>query len=990
MFINTKKKEILNKSEQNLENYGKLIFHSESVAMFYLSLFNSKEIVLKLKEVKDLKKFNVMLNHMKKGTVIVEKPSTELLNILKKNNIKLNQSFNKKNNPFTPVARKSISNEGVLLLSNFYYKDKKFKIKNGKKKGLKIYKDNNEEEIEVYYDGMKFKIIDYDIEGVKDLYDVKKIYFFINEPSKGGIISQIKNYIIKLKLENKYQIYLIYGDDSNLDNKYKFDLSTLGIKNINAKNVTYKEIGSDNLLIFTQIGIALQFSNLFNNNNVIIQYHRNLSKITTSNLNHLKNLSKLMKYGYVQLLASQEEIDEKMGNNNKFISFKNYIEGSGSVLDEKVNSVKKIVYVGRISDLDKSKNIEGLINIIRSIPNHIKIYIYGSGERVDEIKKLGNNVIYKGFEYDKSKIYKNKDLLILPSLEEAFPLVILEAASYGVKSLTYNNSSLVKKEITDEIGYVVKLNDEKEFIQKIVNLPKYNRKNVIDYFEKNFNINKIPKLRLHSQEYNNTINNFNTYIYKQSINNNKLEIGLFFQGYKKSNDEVYINSTFSYTFKENNDYEYYSRLSVNFPENFLTICIDLEYVSPYEYLEIYHGNQKSRLITVRDTVKDLKISDDIFISISEKNIHTRLKENNLKNAIENFNEKRNIFIFQDRKEKADDNAEYMYEYYKKQGKKEIYYILNRNSKDFERLLRKGFNIVYSDTYKYIYLFLKSSIIYTSHLKKEIMFPKMENYFYQFKKSKNVFLQHGVIFAKSDYKYFLNTLQNKVDLFITSSKYEKKLIETFSDYDNIKVTGLARWDRFHKEPNETKNEILYFPTWNRNMMNVDDFTQTNYFKTIIDLIENKDLEKLLEKNNIEIILVLHQEFEKYTKLFVNKTTNKKLKIKYLSNVHLGKMIEEAKVLITDVSSIRYDFSIQKKNTICFYDYEIHSENDLGEINDFSYKAKTPKEVIKILENIISNNYKIDSKTSQKIDYFFDNIDSNNCERIHNEAIKLLKE
>ncbi len=99
----------------------------------------------------------------------------------------------------------------------------------------------------------------------------------------------------------------------------------------------------------------------------------------------------------------------------------------------------------------------------------IKLILAGkTGFGFEEIKKaikkspFKKDIILKGYvsEKEKSELYKNADLFILPSFYEGFGLPVLEAMSYGVPVICSNTSSL--PEVAGDAALPVNPNNSKE------------------------------------------------------------------------------------------------------------------------------------------------------------------------------------------------------------------------------------------------------------------------------------------------------------------------------------------------------------------------------------------------------------------------------------------------------------------------------------------------------------------------------------------------
>ncbi len=111
------------------------------------------------------------------------------------------------------------------------------------------------------------------------------------------------------------------------------------------------------------------------------------------------------------------------------------------------NGSFKLLYVGQLL---KRKGIQWLIkavSILKENGNKIKLDIVGDGEDKNYFKKMVTDlkmediIEFKGNihdEYELVSLYKNSDVLVLPSLSEGLPTVILEALYFGLPVIASN------------------------------------------------------------------------------------------------------------------------------------------------------------------------------------------------------------------------------------------------------------------------------------------------------------------------------------------------------------------------------------------------------------------------------------------------------------------------------------------------------------------------------------------------------------------------
>ena len=125
------------------------------------------------------------------------------------------------------------------------------------------------------------------------------------------------------------------------------------------------------------------------------------------------------------------------------------------------------------------KNHKGLIrifsNLLQEIPN-AKLLLIGEGklktamEALVSEMKLSQNVIFLGRRGDVQQIMSCCQVLVLPSLIEGLPGVILESFVNKLPVVAYNVGGIKEIVIDKKTGWLVAVNDEKVFFNSIKNV----------------------------------------------------------------------------------------------------------------------------------------------------------------------------------------------------------------------------------------------------------------------------------------------------------------------------------------------------------------------------------------------------------------------------------------------------------------------------------------------------------------------------------------
>lgn len=266
------------------------------------------------------------------------------------------------------------------------------------------------------------------------------------------------------------------------------------------------------------------------------------------------------------------------------------------------------------------------------------------------------------------------------------------------------------------------------------------------------------------------------------------------------------------------------------------------------------------------------------------------------------------------------------------------------------------------------------------------------------KHKRAFLQHGVI--KDDLKWLYYDC-SRFNLFVTSTIEETKSIEENYGYPNgvVQCLGLARFDNLHNA-NVDKDLILVMPTWrrwlaepikaNKNIDNLDDFSQTEYCIKWNEFLNSKELDELLQKSNKQILFYPHRNMQKFLSYF--STNCERIKIANANDYDVQDLLKKAGLLITDYSSVFFDFAYMLKPVIFYQFDETKFRENQYEEGYFDYKNNIIGTqsvdicgVIDILKKNLSNNFELPKENKNCIKEYFKYYDNKNCERNY-QAIK----
>lgn len=313
---------------------------------------------------------------------------------------------------------------------------------------------------------------------------------------------------------------------------------------------------------------------------------------------------------------------------------------------------------------------------------------------------------------------------------------------------------------------------------------------------------------------------------------------------------------------------------------------------PNHYATLTRRQLEPQILAQRRRVVDpneveLTNKQHVWRAVRERAISTRksLRKSAIRNAVApalaRSRRARDKFegawVFIDRDTDANDNAEHAYRYVLRHRPDiNAFFVLNRDSKDWDRLQREGFRMVAFRSLEWVQLMLHAEHVASSHIADFVTKPLPVSKFghprFHF-----TFLQHGVI--NYDLSRWLNS--KRPDLFVVSTPQEREAIAghgqwIFSEHEVV-LTGLPRFDAL-LEKSRSKREaerdlILVMPTWRHYLVGAqvagsgawerdDRFMESRFAKEYTALMSSPELRALAKRTGKRLALMPHPLLRPY--------------------------------------------------------------------------------------------------------------------------------
>lgn len=367
--------------------------------------------------------------------------------------------------------------------------------------------------------------------------------------------------------------------------------------------------------------------------------------------------------------------------------------------------------------------------------------------------------------------------------------------------------------------------------------------------------------------------------------------------------------------------------------------------------------------------------------------------------------KQKIWLISDRAYRAGDNGEALFQYTKtiKENNRRILFVLEKDSKDFKRISKIGETVDYlSWAHKFLYL-VSNTVI--SSQGDELTFNPLGAYVTPYRdfrhEIKNVFLQHGI--TQNDVSRWYNYYKTNISGFVVSAMPEYKSIVGNYYYTRncIWLTGMPRLDLLHSDDSKI---ITIMPTWRAYLVEnnpidgrrtlCSKFEESNFFKSYCQLLSNSKLYKLAKTFGYSIQFVCHPNMNGVSDKF--KSYVNCADIDFIENVpSYADLFAETSLLITDYSSVAFDFAYLKK-PILYYQPDYHeffSGKHTLVKGYFDYESEgfgevvfSEAELISLLNNYLENECKMKETYINRVENFFAYNDNSNSKRVYEKIVE----
>lgn len=356
-----------------------------------------------------------------------------------------------------------------------------------------------------------------------------------------------------------------------------------------------------------------------------------------------------------------------------------------------------------------------------------------------------------------------------------------------------------------------------------------------------------------------------------------------------------------------------------------------------------------------------------------------------------------VWLVSERGREARDNGYHIFSYLTREHPElNTWYVADPALPDYARVRALGQVVSYRSWQHYL-LCVASEMKISTHILGYT--PDIEKYYMLDKlhvvHGPRAFLQHGVMVDDMKWYHYPNV---RTDLFVCTLQKERDFVEKTFHYPAgaVKRLGLCRYDALLR-PHETKRQLLLMPTWRTYAVEnktQDEFTQTDYYRHWQALISCPELEALLRKYGYTAVFYPHFEVQRFLSSF--HTENSRVQIAALGHADVQTLLMESAVMVSDFSSVQFDFAYMKK-PMMYYQFDekqywgVH--HDVGYFDyrrdGFGPVVTDQPSLLHEIDHALALDGVMTPEYAQRVDTIFDQVDNQNCARNYQAIMELLK-
>ena len=367
------------------------------------------------------------------------------------------------------------------------------------------------------------------------------------------------------------------------------------------------------------------------------------------------------------------------------------------------------------------------------------------------------------------------------------------------------------------------------------------------------------------------------------------------------------------------------------------------------------------------------------------------------------------WLFADRGFMADDNAEHLYRWVMRHHpEQKIFFALHKNSPDWPRLEREGFNLLHIEGMEYRAAYCNCAWLLSSQRTGYITKHYWRRWHADIARPRFCFLQHGV-----SMNYMPRFNQPHADMLIGVAMRECEAFARDPRFPyvysgrEVRLTGFPRHDELLRKAAAvpTPRDILVMPSWRHTMapkqtrdgqfIYREGFTNSGFFLRWQALLQSPRLLAAANRYGYRVRFYPHPHLRPQLHHFQLGG----ITVVPEAGASVQNMLANAALLLTDYSSIAMETAILRRPVLYFqFDRESFFNENRGqgrgkgyfdyEKDGFGEVVTEEEELCALLERHMRNGCRMDEVYRRRADAFFAFNDTRNCVRVY-EALRAME-
>lgn len=317
-----------------------------------------------------------------------------------------------------------------------------------------------------------------------------------------------------------------------------------------------------------------------------------------------------------------------------------------------------------------------------------------------------------------------------------------------------------------------------------------------------------------------------------------------------------------------------------------------------------------------------------------------------------------------------------------------YFAITNDSPDKCRLKSFSNNLVEYGSFLHYVVYCRAKVLISTHIygyaPVPSLFQRLDRIFHINEGKFCIMLQHGIT---KDYIPSLNFSNTKVDLMVCGAKPEYDYMQYAFGYpkENVQYLGFCRFDSLKLGKSEDRI-ILVMPTWRR-WLTENNIANSEYINVYNELINNKTILYLLREYDYKLVFYPHHEIQPYIELLRVDVPNDRVIVADKYHYDVQDLLNQSSVLITDYSSVFFDFAYMRKPVI-FYQFDQkryrtahYAEGYFRYEDSFGPVVLYINDLIDQIRSLIIEGCLLKNQYEEKCNEFFPLTDHNNCRRTY---------